>query len=179
MVELQVSTSKPIIKKLNYDILTSLCCHTFFARLHRKSFYWFSHAPCLVEWYEYFYIVGLVVFFSRFADTYLMPGVKGILSMVRGLLSRKREEEDVDIQATLCGIIEKMTGIEPDLDSTLDECGLASVGVPIIVNLLNENFSKKNKPLGVTAQDVVNARTIADMVKVIEASRDRMEHDGV
>lgn len=99
--------------------------------------------------------------------------------MISGLLSRKKEEEDVDIKAALCGIIEKMTGIEPDLDSTLDECGLASVGVPVIVNLLNENFSKKNKPLGITAQDVVNARTIADMVKIVEASRDRMEHDGV
>lgn len=117
--------------------------------------------------------------FSRFTDTYLMPGVKVTLSMLNDLISGKGEEEEVNIEAALCNIIEKITGIEPDLDSTLEECGLASVGVPIIVNLLNDNFSKKKQPLGVTAQDVVNARTIADMVKVVEAARDRMEHDGV
>ena len=30
----------------------------------RKSFYWFSPQPCPVEWYEYVYVVGLVVGFS-------------------------------------------------------------------------------------------------------------------
>ncbi len=31
---------------------------------YRKDFYWFSPAPCPVEWYEYFYLVLLVVGFS-------------------------------------------------------------------------------------------------------------------
>ena len=35
----------------------------------RKSFYWFSPGPCPVEWYEYFYVVGLVVGFSNLMDT--------------------------------------------------------------------------------------------------------------
>lgn len=108
-----------------------------------------------------------------------MPGVKNTLSILNGLIFHHDEEKDANIESALCGIIEKITGIEPDLDSTLEECGLASVGVPIIVTLLNDNFSKKKQPLGLTAQDVVNARTIADMVQVVEAARDRMEHDGV
>ncbi len=32
---------------------------------YRKDFYWFSPGPCPVEWYEYFYVVLLVVGFSR------------------------------------------------------------------------------------------------------------------
>ncbi len=36
---------------------------------YRKEFYWFSPAPCPVEWYEYFYVVGLVVAFSRLMNT--------------------------------------------------------------------------------------------------------------
>eukprot|EP00804_Cyclotella_cryptica_P020769 CCRYP_016601-RB/>CCRYP_016601-RB protein AED:0.06 eAED:0.06 QI:244/1/1/1/0.75/0.76/13/968/1468 len=146
---------------------------------YRKTFYWFSPQPCPVEWYEYFYIVGLVVFFSRFVDMHLMPGVKDILSTFSRLISGNVEEEDVNIEATLCGIIEKMTGIEPGLESTLEECGLASVGVPIIVNLLNNNFSTKKQPLEVTAQDVMNARTVGGIIEVVKASRDRMLHDGV
>eukprot|EP00804_Cyclotella_cryptica_P010367 CCRYP_012263-RD/>CCRYP_012263-RD protein AED:0.07 eAED:0.07 QI:3167/0.77/0.9/1/0.33/0.3/10/438/554 len=146
---------------------------------YRKTFYWFSPEPCPVEWYEYFYIVGLVVFFSRFVDAHLMPGVKAVLSVFSGLISGSDEDEDVDINAAVCGIIEKMTGFEPDLDSNLEECGLSSIGVPVIVRLLNENFSKKKQPLGVTSRDVVNARTVAGIIEVVEALRDRMEHDGV
>jgi len=35
----------------------------------RKEMYWFSPGPCPVEWYEYFYVVGLVVAFSRLMTT--------------------------------------------------------------------------------------------------------------
>ena len=154
--------------------------HTYHYRNYRKTFYWFSPGPCPVEWYEYFYVVGLVVLFSKFADDSLMPGVRDALSFIRNLiLPTEEEDEEVDVEAAMCAIIEKMTGIEPDLDSTLEECGLASVGVPIIVGLLNDNFSKKKQPLGVTAQDVMNARTIADMVEVVVAAKERMQHDGV
>ena len=56
-----------------------------------------------------------------------------------------------------------MTGIEPEMDSTLDEVGLASVGIPIIVGMLNSAFSTKNNPISVTAADLVEAKTIEDI----------------
>ena len=31
----------------------------------RKTQYWFSPNPCPVEWYEYFYVVGMVVAWSK------------------------------------------------------------------------------------------------------------------
>ena len=51
---------------------------------YRKDFYWFSPAPCPVEWYEYFYIVGLVVAFSR-----LMDAIEPIVSEVCKYLFEK------------------------------------------------------------------------------------------
>ena len=42
---------------------------------YRKSLYWFSPQPCPVEWYEYFYVVGLVVAFSN-----LMNALEPIVS---------------------------------------------------------------------------------------------------
>ena len=35
----------------------------------RKDMYWFSPQPCPVEWYEYFYLVALVVCFSKLMNT--------------------------------------------------------------------------------------------------------------
>jgi len=89
------------------------------------------------------------------------------------------DDEEEDIGETLCNIIEKMTGIEPELDSTLEECGLASVGIPVIVSLLNKSFSKKDKALGITTADLVGANSILDMVGKIEAAKALAEDQGV
>lgn len=84
-----------------------------------------------------------------------------------------------DIGKALCGFIENMTGIEPEMDSTLDEVGLASVGIPVIVGMLNSQFSTKKNPLSISSADLVDANTIEDIVVVVEGARARMEQDGV
>lgn len=146
---------------------------------YRKSFYWFSPGPCPVEWYEYFYVVGIVVAFSDFMDSVVMPGANDMIDWITVCIKGEPEEEDIDIGETLCGLIEKMTGIEPEMDSTLDEVGLASVGIPVIVGMLNSAFSTKKNPLSVSSADLVDTKTIEDIVAVVEAARARMEHDGV
>jgi len=147
---------------------------------YRKAFYWFSPKPVPVEWYEYFYVVGLVVFFSRFMDDVVMPSVDESLAWARVWISGGEvEEEDEDITEVLCTIIEKMTGIEPEHDSTLEECGLASVGIPVMVALMNKTFSKKDKPLGITAANLIGAKTIADMAEQVEAAKKLAEDQGV
>lgn len=74
----------------------------------------------------------------------------------------------LDVGETLCGLIEKMTGIEPEMDSTLDEVGLASVGIPVIVGMLNSAFSTKKNPLSISSADLVEAKTIEDIGKLFE-----------
>lgn len=161
--------------------LVSLTCPLGFERMFTTLTHYPFHTmylkePCPVEWYEYFYVVGLTVIFSSFADQCIMPRVKkALLSLKRGTDSNR----NLSIESTLCVMIEKMTGIEPELDSTLEECGLASVGLPILVGRLNECFSNEEQPLRVTTQDLINTRTISDMVEVVKAARCRMEHDGV
>ncbi len=68
-----------------------------------------------------------------------------------------------DVAKRLCSVIESMTGIEPEMDSTLNEIGLASVGIPVIVGMLNSNFSTKKNPLSITLADLVGCRTIEDI----------------
>eukprot|EP00986_Skeletonema_menzelii_P004528 scaffold1545_cov124-Skeletonema_menzelii.AAC.11 len=145
---------------------------------YRKDFYWFSPAPCPVEWYEYFYVVGLVVAFSRLMNA-LEPLVSDGLSNLKGIFVKAEESDDEDTAKLLAEIIEGMTGIEPLMDYTLEECGLASIGVPVLVNLLNKNFSTKRRRLNVTASDLVEAKTIGDMVEVVDAVKARADDQGV
>jgi len=129
-----------------------------------------------VEWYEYFYLVGIVVFFSRFVEHTLLPAVAKVLSF---LDKRRGAEEEVDVTQTLFRIIEGVTGIEPEIEFTLNEVGLASVGLPVIVRMLNDSFSKKNVPCDITHQDLIRSKTLADIIAVVETARTRMQHDGI
>ncbi len=59
-----------------------------------------------------------------------------------------------------------MTGIEPEEDSTLDEVGLASVGIPVLVARINSSLSNKNlstRSLSITSVDLMRCKTIKDI----------------
>jgi len=148
---------------------------------YRKGFYWFSPGPCPVEWYEYFYVVSIVVAFSHLMDNTVTGMLKGGFSWISDKIwgDSAEDDADIDIPAMLCGLIEKMTGIEPEMDSTLDEVGLASVGIPVIVGMLNSTFSTKKNPLSISAADLVEAETIEDIAVVVETASARMQQDGV
>lgn len=145
----------------------------------RKGFYWFSPGPCPVEWYEYLNVVVCVIFFSRLMDSTVVPVLSDTLENIKVLIFGEAEVEDIDSGEVLLSIVEGMTGITPELDWTLDECGLASIGMPVLVGLLNKNFSTKAKALSITPTDLVSARTILDMVKVVEDAKALAADQGV
>ena len=57
------------------------------------------------------------------------------------------------------------------MEYTLEECGLASIGVRDLVNLPNKNWH--------TASDLVGAKTIGDMVEVVDAVKALADDQGV
>jgi hypothetical protein len=148
---------------------------------YRKTMYWFSPQPCPTEWYEYFLVVGLVVAWSNLMFN-LEPVVAQALDWVASLGKIGKEdieEEEEETTKVLKDIIEGMTGIEPETDYTLEECGLASIGVPALVIMLNKNFSKGKRQVTVVAADLVSAETIGDMAVVIDAAKQLAEHQGI
>jgi acyl-CoA synthetase (AMP-forming)/AMP-acid ligase II/peptidoglycan/LPS O-acetylase OafA/YrhL len=146
---------------------------------YRKTMYWFSPKPCPVEWYEYPLVIMLVVAFSTLMNAYIEPGIRDTLSMVKTWVTGAVEEEEEDTGEVLLHIIEGMTGIEPELDSSLEDCGLASIGAPVLVALLNKAFSTKARKVTVAASDFVQAETIAEMVEIVDAAKDLADADGV
>ena len=75
----------------------------------------------------------------------------------------------------VCSVIEEMTGLEVEPDWLLEECGLASIGIPVLAGLL----SKKYKNISVPVTDLIEAETIAEVVLVIEAAKDLAEQHGI
>jgi len=146
---------------------------------HRKDFYWFSPGPCPVEWYEYFFIVGITVAFANFMDHTFIGSIRLLFGWILEFVRGKQDVEDVDVAKTLCAVITNMTGIEPEMESALDEVGLASVGMPVIAGLINNAFAKQGNPISVSAPGLVRAKSIKDIIGVIEDARALMEHDGV
>ena len=112
----------------------------------------FSPAPCPVEWYTYFYLVGIVVIFSQFVERTILPAAAKVL---RFLNQHRDAKEEMNVTDTLFQIIEGLTGIEPGINFMLDDVGLVSVGLPVIVRMLNDAFSKKHEPCNITHQDLI------------------------
>ena len=57
-----------------------------------------------------------------------MHAAKKVYTIIKDCfrITDQEEEEEVDVRQTLFNIVEQMTGIEPEMDPTLDEVGLVS-----------------------------------------------------
>jgi len=60
-------------------------------------------------------------------------------------------------------VLEDLTGSQSDMDATLAEAGLASIGIPILVAMLNEAHSK----VTLTMKEASDCETIQDLVDCV------------
>ena len=64
------------------------------------------------------------------------------------------------------------------MNNTVNECGLASVGMPVVVSLLNKHLKLEEENYSVDVIEMVQARTVRDMIDVMKAAKDRSEKTG-
>ena len=145
---------------------------------YRKVMYWFSPAPCPVEWYEYFYVVGLTVSFSHLMNVTAQPLMGAVLDLCNTLIFGEVVSE-IEIEEALLEAVEDMTGFEPELDWSLAQCGLSSVGLPILAARLSTAFSTKTKPIQITTAALSDARTMRDLITVVEKEQKKTDEDGI
>ena len=144
-----------------------------------KEYYWFSPQPLPVAWYEFFFVVGLVTCFSAAADRLLTtpltvmwvkfinffqniiwPGSVHTKGAAGGQLPA--EERVIGAVAALTGVAERIS-----LDDSFDEIGLVSVGLPVLVGLINAS-----EPMAViSAQEIAHCQNLRGVVDVIERKR--------
>lgn len=145
---------------------------------YRKAMYWFSPQPCPVEWYEYFYLVGLTVSFSALINSTAQPFMTELLDALKTIIFGE-SDEDVDVEEALLEAIEDMTGFAPELEWNLDQCGLSSVGLPLLAARLSKIFSTKTTPLSITSAALSQARTVHDLVDVVKNVRNKSDKEGI
>ena len=113
----------------------------------------------------------LVVLFLSFIKGTALPASRGLYGQINGYSTSDATECDVSVGERLCDIIDNMTGIRPDMDSTVEEVGLASVGLPQIIGILNNSFSSAKSQLNLTSSSLIRAKSIQDMVNIIEEAK--------
>lgn len=142
---------------------------------YRKTMYWFSPGPCPVEWYEYFYVVSLTVGFSSFMNATAEPIMAAVVDFCKELVAG-HDKDDMTVEEALITAIEDMTGFAPELDWSMDQCGLTSVGLPQLAvrikNAMPSNFS-------LTAGQLSNAKTVGDVCDVVKSSMLQAQADGI
>ncbi len=138
---------------------------------YRKEFYWFSPQPVPVEWYEYFYIVGLVVIFGKLVQPMdgAMRRAWGLV--VRSIQSIKEPSQPArDSLTVILQTIRQTTGMEARPEWNLEDCGLASLGVVQFVSLLQAEFSTKQRKPSLPLSEIMAARDIQEIALIVDAA---------
>ena len=141
---------------------------------YRKSFYWFSPQPLPVEWYEFFTIVGLIILFSDFIIS-LESALRHKIRKCKEFFGGRIETEE-DTMEVVVNLIQNMTGIEPGEQWSLEECGLGSISIPALARMINRGFSKS---ISLTIADIVQVKTIRELIGVIDAAKALRDTQGI
>ncbi len=139
---------------------------------YRKDFYWFSPQPLPVEWYEYFYVVGLVVIFGKAVqplDGVIRRGFGGVVRLLKGHNPVSRPERDT--LATILEIVSRTSGLEASPDWSLEECGLASLGIVQFTATLETEFATAKQKLTLSVSDIMATGSIREVAAIVDAAR--------
>lgn len=143
---------------------------------YRKDFYWFSPQPIPVEWYEYFYVVGLVVIFGKMVqpvERLIRNGFNLAVTSLKGVKVAPQPVEDT--MAVILQLVQRTTGMEAKPEWSLEECGLASLGAVQFTNTLRTEFSTVTQKITLSVQDIMSARDIREIASIVDAARDEVQ----
>jgi hypothetical protein len=115
-------------------------------------------------------------------DAYAAPRCHDLFVAAHALVCQSGGQAAIKLTTVevVLELIEEMTGIsEAEADWALEECGLASIGLPVLVGLLNKRFSIPKRNLHIAVVDMAGVDTIASIAKVVDDAIDVAEHHGV
>lgn len=136
---------------------------------NRKSFYWFSPKPLPVEWYEHFLLVLLTVAFASFVTTHIMPFLGRALNVLRSIFVKSEDfDDETPTDVVVIEIVSKMAGVQPLLSWSIEECGMASIGAPVLV----EKLHSKYPVITLTVRSLLEVETLQELVDLVQTQRD-------
>lgn len=139
---------------------------------YRKDFYWFSPQPVPVEWYEYFYLVGLTVLFTKMVEP-LDPVIRRGYSFVVDALKRAspQAQSAKDSMSGILQIVLRVTGMEAEPESSLVECGLTSLGIVQFTRALEREFSTPTRKIKLAVSDIMAVHNLHGIVAIVDRAK--------
>merc|ERR1719203_2422513 len=84
----------------------------------------------------------LTVGASKLISKHLDSRLTKLWMKAMSFLSGSKADENLTAAELVMGVLEDVTGSDVDLEATLAEAGLASIGIPMIVGMINEAHPK-------------------------------------
>ena len=144
-----------------------------------KEYYWFSPQPLPVAWYEFFFVIALVTLFSATADKLLNAPLTVMwikfINFFQNIIwpgsvkTEKRDVETLSPEQCVLNAVAALTGVDEkvSLDDSFDEIGLVSVGVPVLVGLINAS----EQYAVISAPDIAGCLNLREVVKIVAHKR--------
>ena len=124
-----------------------------------------------VPWYEAFWLMVQTTMVAKVLTDYVNPHLVNAWNVASRKIARcGADQKRADTAETVCDVIFQLTGSEVDPDATLEQCGLASVGLPVLVRLLTSALPG----LTINATDLVAAGTLQEIADNIDM---RLKHN--
>ena len=148
-----------------------------------KNYYWFSPQPMPVAWYEFYSVVSLTTLFSAFVNAVALAPLTRLYTKAVDVLLRKfapspsssssdtnaldeEEQQDYSARDIVADTVEELTGLRDMPDSmTLDELGLTSVSIPVLVGLLS---AKDDSLAHLATAEVASVRDLGELVQLVD-----------
>lgn len=141
-----------------------------------KEYYWFSPQPLPVAWYEFPQVVAATTLFSAWVNAVVLAPLTRLYSKAVGLALGRGGARDAALSAhdVVADTVEEMTGLKDVSDSmTLDELGLSSVGLPVLVGALS---ARDGALAHLSVPDVAAAGTLGSLVRLVADARAAFTH---
>ncbi|WP_415882955.1 AMP-binding protein [Neptuniibacter sp. QD34_54] len=138
----------------------------------QKAYYWFSPQPVAVEWYEFFYVVGLVVLFGKLVqplDPLIRKGFNRCLNWIHS--SDHKENVERDTTQVILQIVQRTTGMEAKAEWSLEQCGLASLGIVQFANTLEAQFTTPKSKVSIAVTEIMEAADIHSIAAIVDRCR--------
>jgi len=146
----------------------------------RKSYFWFSPKPMPGAWYEYFYVVMLVTFFSMFVNAYINVYLSIAWTKLGQAVSKlfgagaDGSDELTSLQLVNAAL-EELLGVTVELDEEdrLEDAGLGSLGLTELVNTINSLDDR----LHLAVSDVAQLNSVGELTFLIDGKMYDADND--
>lgn len=137
----------------------------------QKSFYWFSPQPVPIEWYEYFYVVGLVVIFAKFIQL-ADPIIRHLVSVVVISTPLKKDSRKplMDIADVVLMTASKVSGLEVKRELSLNDNGLTSLSIVQFVSTLESELLSIGRKVELSITEIMSAQDLERVIVYVEHS---------